>query len=451
MTGLSTIEAQQKLAHYGRNIIESSSTNTAWAILKDQLFTTINAILLIASILSIFLGNAVDTAFIVGVIILNSFFGFLQEFRAQKSIEKLREYTAPTALAVRDGKQTQIPAANLVPGDMVVLSEGNRIPADGTLLDATQLEIDESILTGESLAVLKKDKAEVFLGTLVTRGHGFMTVSQTGRQTRFGKIADTLANIQEDKVPLQKSLDKLGKNLSFAAIAAGLLLIPIGFFHGVATLPMILVAASIGVAAIPEGLPAVVTMAYGIGTRRMAHKGAIVRKMAAVETLGEVQVILIDKTGTITKNAMQVKKHYLTKKGHLQSLINASVLGNTASLIEKGSGHDYEMVGDQTDGALLVWAKSLGDTITVPTGGKIVDEYVFNEETKTITTVWKKGAGNYVFVRGAPEQVLARSNLTAHEKKAIEKQLEEYAAEGLRVIGFGMKHEKHTGKTREHL
>ena len=450
VNGLSTIEAQKRLLHYGRNVIEADSTNTVWSIVRDQLFTTINAILLIAAILSIFLTEPIDTFFILGVIVVNSFFGFLQEYRAQKSIEKLREYTAPTALVIRDGKQIQIPAANLVPGDVVVISEGNRIPADGRLTDASHMEIDESILTGESLAVLKKEGEGLFLGTLISRGHGFMTVESTGKETRFGKIADTLANIEEDKVPLQKSLDKLGKNLSFTAVAAGLLLIPIGIFQGVPTEALILVAASIGVAAIPEGLPAVVTMAYGLGTRRMAKKGAIVRKMASVETLGEVQVILIDKTGTITKNMMEVKKHWLTKKDHLLPLIEASVLGNTASLIEKGSGRDYEVVGDQTDGALLVWSKTLGDQISIPSG-EVVDEYVFNEETKTITTVWKRGNTNHIFVRGAPEKVLERSRVTPSEKKEIEKQLEEYANQGLRVIGFGMKTEKHVTKNRESL
>lgn len=451
VNGLSNIDAHKRLAHYGPNVIESDPTNTVWSIVRDQLFTTINAILLIASILSIFLTEPIDTFFILGVIVVNSFFGFLQEYRAQKSIEKLREYTAPTALVIRDGKQVQIPAARLVPGDVVVISEGNRIPADGRLTDASHMEVDESILTGESLAILKREGEDLFLGTLIARGHGFMTVEKTGKETRFGKIADTLANIEEEKVPLQKSLDRLGRNLSFTAIAAGLLLIPIGIFQGIPTSALILVAASIGVAAIPEGLPAVVTMAYGLGTRRMAKKGAIVRKMAAVETLGEVQVILIDKTGTITKNMMEVKKHWLTQKDHLASLVKACVLGNTASLIEKGSEKEYEVVGDQTDGALLIWSRTLGDQAALPTDGKVVDEYVFNEETKTITTVWKHKNTNHVFVRGAPEKVLERSRVTPQEKKEIEKQLEEYARDGLRVIGFGTKTEKHSTKNRESL
>jgi len=192
-------------------------------------------------------------------------------------------------------------AEQLVPDDIVILAEGDRIPADGFLINEAELEVDESILTGESLAVVKKNTESVLLGTLVLSGNGLMRITKTGMQTRFGQIASNLSTIKEDKAPLQKNLDDLGKILSYGAIVVGLLIIPIGIFSGQELVPLLLVSASIAIAAIPEGLPAVVTIAFAVGTNRMAKNNAIVRRMNSIETLGSVQMILTDKTGTIAK------------------------------------------------------------------------------------------------------------------------------------------------------
>lgn len=449
--GLSYHEAKQRLATVGLNTIQSHATTTVWKMFLSQFPTLINGILLVAGILSLLLHSVLDSVLILLVIFVNACFGFLQEYRAQKSIEKLRAYTAPTARVIREGKQTEVPAADLVPDDIVVIAEGSRVPADGILIEGKHIEIDESLLTGESFAVIKKTNELVYAGTMVAKGKGVFRITATGMKTKFGQLAHTLETIQSDKAPLQKNLSTLGKYISLFVLAIGGLIILIGLLMGREFFPLMLTAASIGVAAIPEGLPAVVTIAFAVGAHRMAKRNAVVRKMAAIETLGSVQIILTDKTGTITQNHMRVKRYWLPKKETLSELIHACTLGNTASLVEKGSGHDFEVIGDQTDGALLLWAQEQKQSQTNEKSGKVIDEYVFDSETKTITTVWEQNKEKYVYVRGAPETILERCILSSAEKKKINEIFNEYANAGLRTIGFGMKREKHSQPSRDHL
>lgn len=435
--GLTAQQVQEIQAKYGKNVITSENKSSLLKIFLEQFPTTINIILMIAAIFFLAIGDTIDGGFILAVILVNACFGFVQEYRAEKSLEKLKQYAAPIARVRRDGKEIEILAEDLVPGDVVVLSEGARVPADGKILNGTMIEIDESILTGESIAVNKNVSDEVFWGTLVTRGKGYIQVEKIGMQTRFGQIAHTLTSIKDEKTPLQKNFDHLGKMLSVFALLAGLLIIPAGLYHNADLIPLLLVAGTIGVAAIPEGLPAVITIAFAVGTHRMARQAAIVRKMAAVETLGAIQVVLVDKTGTITQNKMRVKDFWLKQKNELHLFVRSCLLGNTASLVEKAN-NDYEIIGDQTDGAMLAWAKG-HEALAKTEGGKVLDEYVFDANTKTITTLWHHGQHEYAFVRGAPESVMDRCKMSEADRKEADKQFQEFARAGLRTIGFAYK------------
>ncbi len=456
-TGLTSKEALEKLGSFGKNEIIAKRTNSPFFLFLSQFPSVINGILATAGVFSFLIHDLADSLFIFTILLLNGLLGFLQEYRAEKSLEKLKHFTTAFCRVIRDGKDVQIETALIVPGDTIVLSEGDRIAADGKLISTHHIEIDEAILTGESIPVIKKRDDFVFSGTLVTKGRAYVNVQQTGSKTRFGKIADTLSQITEEETPLQKQLDTLGKMLSLIAVVISLSLIPIGISQGKSLFPLILLAASIGIAAIPEGLPAVITIALSIGTSRMAKKHAIVRHMASVETLGAVQIILTDKTGTLTQNSMTVKKSWIPNKKNHELLLKACVLGNTASLVQKGqSDTDWDIIGDKTDGALLLWIASQKiDAEALKKKGAVLDEYVFDPITKTITTLWQESKTKFVFVRGAPEKILESCTATKQEKEDIIKMFEAYAKEGLRVIAFAAKQETHNHSpsniTRQHL
>ncbi|HEX8932527.1 MAG TPA: cation-translocating P-type ATPase, partial [Patescibacteria group bacterium] len=450
MEGLTTQQTEQKLKQFGKNRIEAHLTRSTLKIFLTQFPNFINAILLVAALFTFVINYALDGYFILAIILINGCFGFIQEYRAEKSLEKLKSYTVPTARVLRNGKDCEIAAEDIVPEDIVILTEGSRIPADGKLLDGSTLEVDEAILTGEALPVIKKNNAQLYLGTLITRGKGQMLVTQTGMNTRFGQITSTLSSITNEITPLQKDFSHLGKMLSLLALLLALIIIPLGIWHKQELIPLILTAASIGVAAIPEGLPAVITIAFAVGSNRLARKNAIVRKMAAIETLGAIQVVLVDKTGTITQNSMQVKHYWPKDEKSLHHLLRACMLSNTATLAKK-ENNQPEIVGDQTDGALLLWATQ-HQHFPHLTKGKILDEYVFDVDTQTITTLWQEDDHEYVFVRGAPEAILTRCTISETKREAVEKQFAVFAKQGLRTIGFALKKEHHLEqKSREHL
>lgn len=451
--GLTSSQAQEKLKSFGRNEIETKKSFSAMSVFVSQFPTFINGILFAGAIFSIFIGNLIDASFIFSILILSAIFGFVQEYNAEKSLEKLKSYIKPASRVIRNGKEEEIPSAELVPGDIVLLNEGENIPADGKIILSRHLEIDESVLTGESIPVAKVSGDVGLSGTLVSKGRGRLLIEKTGMETRFGQIAKTLTTIKTEKTPLQKNLSALGKIISTIAIVIAFLLIPIGLSQNRNLFELVLLSISAGVAAIPEGLPAVITIALAIGVRKMAKKNAIVRKLSAVETLGAVQIILSDKTGTLTKNEMAVKEFFLNKNEHLNFLLKNCVIGNTASLVEKTDAGKFEAIGDKTDGALLVWAKEkTGDLNSLLDDGKVIDEFVFDPESKLITSVWEENNERYVFVRGAPEKILENSVATEGERRKIEREFESFAKKGLRVIGFGFKKLKdYSVKERKHL
>lgn len=441
--GLNSLEVQEKQKIFGKNEITAQEKASAFSLFTSQFPTFINGILIVASILSFAIGNALDGTLILIILLLNALFGFAQEYRAEKSLDKLKAFVKSEVRVIRNGEVLQLDARDIVPGDIVRISEGDKVPADGKIISDKFLEVDESILTGESLSVIKKHNDLVFSGTLVTKGNSRILITAIGNQTRFGQIAQTLGSVVPDKTPLQKRLDGLAKILSAIILIIAAIIVPVGIFQGKEFIPLLLIAVSISIAAIPEGLPAVVTIALAIGTSKMAKRKAIVRRMQSVETLGAVQIIITDKTGTLTQNTMRVKKFWTPKKEYEASLIRACVLGNTASLIQKKEKNSFDVIGDKTDGALLFWAKEkAGDFEEIKSEGKILEEYSFDPQTSTVTTIWQNKV-KHIFVRGAPEVVLSKSKLSSKEREAVNKIYEEYAREGYRVIGFATRTADH--------
>lgn len=448
MQGLTKQQVLEHQALYGTNEITIESPFSPLKLFLSQFPTVINGILVLAALFSFFLGNYIDALFIAAILLVNGLFSFFQEYRAQKALEKLKEFSTPIARVVRDNHTQEISVADITVDDIVALETGDKIPADGIITISNHLEIDESLLTGESLPIIKNVSHSVFRGTFVARGRGYMKVTAIGMTTRFGEIAKSLATVATPPTPLQKQIDSLSKILSLGAILLSLLLLPLGILEGHAILPLILIAVSIAIAAIPESLPGVITIALAVGANRLARKNAIVRKMASVETLGATQIILTDKTGTLTQNKMSVKEVFLPNKKNLSHMLEACLRGNTAFVAE---GKENEIIGDKTDGALLVWARSKdGKYKEILATARILDEYEFDSKSKTITTVVSRNKQTFVYVRGAPEEVLVRSTLSKTEKEKVKKVIASYAKEGLRVIGFGYKKEPHTTYDRKH-
>lgn len=449
--GLSPSEVQAKRIEFGKNELILEKRQTGLKILISQFKNILNLILFLAAFFSLGIGYYVDGVFILAVIILNSFFGFIQEYRAEKSLEKLRNYSVPTVRVKRDGKEAVISSSELVPGDILIISEGDRISADCTAVDPQRLEVDEAILTGESLPVYKEENDALYSGTLVTKGKAMARVTAIGMQTRFGQIAKTLESVEVEQTPLQKNLADLGRNLSLGILAIALMIIPIGLFYQDDLFQITLTAVSIAVAAIPQGLPAVITISLALGTNRMAKRKAVVRTMSSVETLGSVQIVLVDKTGTLTENAMRVKQVWIPEAKDKKNVLLACTLGNTASLVAKEGSLEPDIVGDKTDGALLLWSSKEEENKDIP-NGKIIDEHVFDAKTRMITTVWQQGEKTHVFVRGAPEAVLEKSNASEKLRIEVKKTYEHYASEGLRVIAIAAKNDDNAHqKNREEL
>ena len=474
--GLTHADAAGRLKFYGPNRMRERERRTALIIFYEQFKSILVLLLVFATLLSAFLGMYVDAAVIGAIVVLNALMGMWQEFKAEKAIESLKQLTTSKVTVKRDGQHHEVMIDTLVPGDIVFLEEGCKVPADMRLFEISNLKVDEAALTGESVPVTKDVKMQenvgvadrrnmAFMGTVVSYGRGIGIVVATGMTTEIGKIA-TVVEEMEEPTPLQEKLRHFGKDIGIFVVVLAFFIFLLGILRDEKIVDMLLTSISLAVAAVPEGLPAVVTLTLTLGTQRMLRKNAIVKRLAAVEALGSVTVICADKTGTMTTNEMTVEKVWYPDKlisvtgagfepkgeflvngkpmdvegdRQLQILLRISKMCNDAVLKE---ADEWSIIGDPTEGALKVLAKKAGVEDDYPR----VKEIPFSSERKVMSTVHDIG-GNYIaYAKGAPEVMLRCCNkvypdkeLTAKERDVIIRMIHELADDGLRVLGMAYK------------
>ena len=488
--GLSVEESSKRLEEYGSNELKQKEKISPFQILIRQFTSSIVFILLTALIISLLIGEKLDAIVISTIVVLNGVFGFIQEFKAEKAIEALKKLTALKAKVIRDGKESEIDSRELVPGDIILLETGSKVPADARLIDIAAFQIDEASLTGESVPsdkttdplknniLVNDQKNMVFMGTIVTRGHAMAVVTGTGMDTEIGKIADIVQDVEEKLSPLQVKLKKFGRWLGIVTIGICLVVFGVGIlreylitalFERSFVAEMFLASVALAVAAIPEGLPAIVTISLAFGVRRMASRNALIRKLPAVETLGCTNIICSDKTGTLTKNEMTVRDIYanntlieVTGDGYtpegsfiqagdeevnisdLELLFRSSTLCNDSRL---NCNERWEIFGDPTEGALLVSAGKAGfKKSELENRFPRADEIPFDSERKCMTTIHRVNEENTAYVKGAPDVILVKcryisingqiKELTGEDRKRILDTNHEMANRALRVLGF---------------
>ncbi len=445
--GLSEALAGERLIEYGPNELGEEDVRSPWLMFGSQFANTMIVVLLIAAAVTVVIGDVKDAVVISAIVVLNASIGFVQEYRAEKAMAALKNMAAPSARVIRDGVETYRAAAELVPGDLIVLDPGDIVPADGRLVDAPNLRLNESALTGESVPVDKSpapiaaaeghlvaERANmVFKGTSVVYGRGRAVVVATGMNTALGGVAGLLRAHRAPQTPLQNRLAVLGRRLAVAALVVCAVVFVAGVARGEDVTLMFLTAVSLAVAAIPEALPAVVTIALALGAQRMVHQHALIRKLPAVETLGSVTVICTDKTGTLTQGRMMVERVWTlagefsiegtgyaptgsispdpAAAGALElfgELVLAGALCNDAALVPPaGSEEEWSVTGDPTEAALLVLAAKSGiDLDRVKSELPRADEVPFDSDRKRMASIHHTGEGALVAAKGAAESLL---------------------------------------------
>lgn len=459
MKGLTSASAAEFLKQYGLNIIAGRKNRPIILKFFDQFNNFFTILLLFAALISILIGDLLDGILILTIVFLNAFFGFFQESKAEKSLLELKKITTTNVRVIRDGQQTEIDSKLLVPGDIIFIEEGSRVPADCIVLEGVNLEINEAAITGESLPVTKGQNDQIFMGTTVARGRAYARIEQTGMKTKFGQIASELDEVSKEKTPIQKKLEQLSRIVGVLGIAIAVLVFGLSKSFGASYFESFLLSVSLAVAVVPEGLPAVLTIALAVGVRRMARRKSIIRKLSAIEGLGSVTLIATDKTGTLTTNKMRVKEVFVDEKlykddklpsqaNHPYSkVILNSVVCSTASLVKVHDHGNFEVLGDPTEGALLYMAKSAGLIVEdVRASWKLIKEVPFDSITKIMSVTVVKDGETIEFTKGAPEAILERSKkiligskeerLTTSHIKKLEEQVDSWASKGLRVIAF---------------
>ena len=462
--GLSTREAEKRVKTYGLNELKHNKKKSPVLIFLAQFNDFLVWVLIGATIISGFIGDKADAITILIIVIVNAILGFVQEFRTEKSLEALQELAAPTCKVIRDGNIKVVSSKELTIGDLVVLEAGDRIPADGTFIDAANMVVDESLLTGESVGISKdttKGKNSGFMGTIVLKGRGLIIIDAIGMKTEMGKIANLLDNIEEDKSPLRERLDSLGKILVVMCIVVCLIVTILGIIRGNDITEMFLLGVSLAVAAIPEGLAAIVTVALALGVGRMLKRNALVRKLPAVETLGCTSVICSDKTGTLTQNKMTVKE--ILVNGRIYELDKEKIYDceklKEAFIYCNDANYNYEIkdiekavMGDPTETALVkAFYKDSKELQKFVEKSKRVYEISFDSTRKMMTVIMNENGKETCYMKGAPERVLEKCNsvlengkvkpLTYQKKKQIYSYIETMSNRALRCIAAAYKEE----------
>ena len=462
--GLSTREAEKRVKTYGLNELKHNKKKSLVLIFLAQFNDFLVWVLIGATIISGFIGDKADAITILIIVIVNAILGFVQEFRTEKSLEALQELAAPTCKVIRDGNIKVVSSKELTIGDLVVLEAGDRIPADGTFIDAANMVVDESLLTGESVGISKdttKGKNSGFMGTIVLKGRGLIIIDAIGMKTEMGKIANLLDNIEEDKSPLRERLDSLGKILVVMCIVVCLIVTILGIIRGNDITEMFLLGVSLAVAAIPEGLAAIVTVALALGVGRMLKRNALVRKLPAVETLGCTSVICSDKTGTLTQNKMTVKE--ILVNGRIYELDKEKIYDceklKEAFIYCNDANYNYEIkdiekavMGDPTETALVkAFYKDSKELQKFVEKSKRVYEISFDSTRKMMTVIMNENGKETCYMKGAPERVLEKCNsvlengkvkpLTYQKKKQIYSYIEAMSNRALRCIAAAYKEE----------
>jgi len=484
--GLEQSERVRRQVEYGPNELQATAGVSPWAMLIEQFRNVLVLILLAATVLSAFLGHGVEAIVIAIIVLFAVLLGFVQEYRAEHAIEALRELAAPTATMLRDGDEIEVPARDLVPGDVIVLRAGDRVPADARLIEAVNLQIEEAALTGESLPVDKHTtplaegqltvgdrKNMIYSGTIATYGRGRAIVVATGMQTEFGCITGMLQAVATGRTPLQENLDRVGKTLAKAAFVVVAMIVLLGLLRGQPFLEMLLFGMALAVAVVPEALPAVVTISLAIGVQRMARRNALVRRLPTVETLGSISVICSDKTGTLTKDEMTVRRIFvagelieITNTGYdpsgaflrhgvpiepaepLTELLRGAALCSDARLVQRESR--WQIKGDPTEGALVVAAAKAGlSKADLDAQAPRVSEIPFTSETKRMTTLHTTPDGTVAYAKGAPEIILdscthlmtaeGERPLDAAERETVLAMARTMAGDALRVLAVARK------------
>ncbi len=443
--GLLAAQAVERRLQYGSNELQAAHRVSAWEILLEQFKNVLILILLGATALSLLLGHGTESVIIAVIVLFAVLLGFVQEYRAERAIDALREMAAPAATVLREGIEVRIPARELVPGDVIILHTGDRAPADARLVEAVNLQLEEAALTGESVPVEKHTRAlsgadipvgdrrnMVYAGTAVTYGRGRALVVATGMQTEFGKIAQMLHAVESGRTPLQQNLDRVGTVLARATFVVVAIIVALGLLRGQPFVEMFLFGIALAVAVVPEALPAVVTISLAIGVQKMVKRHALIRRLPAVETLGSTSVICSDKTGTLTKDEMTVRRIYCAGRvfdvsgaGYapvgefssengkrlgptpaIQRMLIAAVQASDALLVKDAEGR-WDIKGDPTEGALIVAAAKAGlQKELLDSSYPRVDEIPFTSETKRMTTLHRTGDSLTAYAKGAPEVIL---------------------------------------------